>query len=73
MTESKYHWIIDAGHGGLHPETDEYQTRGKRSPTFPSASKYKGEVLYEGVRNRKVLEYLKPLLKKQNISYRWFS
>jgi len=69
MTESKYHWIIDAGHGGLHPETDEYQTRGKRSPTFPSASKYKGEVLYEGVRNRKVLEYLKPLLKKQNISY----
>ena len=36
---SKFHWILDAGHGGLHPETDIYQTRGKRSPTFPPTRK----------------------------------
>ena len=69
MKESKYHWILDAGHGGLSPETEEYQTRGKRSPVFPPTSKYAGEVLYEGVRNRQVLKCLKELLDENNISY----
>lgn len=69
MNNNKYHWILDAGHSGLNPETGEYQTRGKRSPTFPPNSKYGGEVLYEGVRNRKVLEYLTKLLDKSKITY----
>lgn len=69
MKDSKYHWILDAGHGGLSPETGEYQTRGKRSPVFPPTSKYAGEVLYEGVRNRQVLKCLKELLNENNISY----
>ena len=54
--KSKYHWILDAGHGGVHPETGEYQTRGKRSPTFPETSEHAGQVLYEGVRNRRIVE-----------------
>ena len=66
---SNYHWILDAGHGGLHPETGTYQTRGKRSPTFPPSSKHSGQVLYEGVRNRKILEYLTALMKKEGFSY----
>ena len=69
MTNNKFHWILDAGHGGLHPETGEYQTRGKRSPVFPSTSNYGGEVLYEGVRNRQVLKCLKELLEENDISY----
>ena len=68
-TNNNYHWILDAGHGGVDPDSGIYQTRGKRSPTFPPTSKYAGEVLYEGVRNRKVVEYLTPLLEKNNIEY----
>lgn len=69
MNNDRYHWILDAGHGGLHPETGEYQTRGKRSPVFPSPNKYAGEVLYEGVRNRQVLKCLKELLDDNNFNY----
>ena len=69
MSEFKYHWILDAGHGGLHPETREYQTRGKRSPLFPKTSDFAGEVLYEGVRNRRVLKCLAELLFENNIDY----
>ena len=69
MSEFKYHWILDAGHGGLHPETREYQTRGKRTPLFPKTSKFPGEVLYEGVRNRRVLKCLSELLSENNIDY----
>lgn len=67
--KSKFHWILDAGHGGLNPETGEYQTKGKRSPVFPPNSKYAGEVLYEGVRNRQVLKCLKELLYENYIDY----
>jgi N-acetylmuramoyl-L-alanine amidase len=42
---SKYLYIFDAGHGGLHPETGEYQTAGKRMVKD-------GTVFYEGVNNR---------------------
>ncbi len=69
MNTKKYHWILDAGHGGLNPETGEYQTRGKRSPVFPTPNKYAGEVLYEGVRNRQVLHCLKELLDENNYEY----
>ncbi len=65
----KYHWILDAGHGGLNPETQEYTTKGKRSPVFPQTSKFAGEVLYEGVRNRQVLKCLKELLDENEIPY----
>lgn len=65
----KYHWILDTGHGGLHPETREYQTRGKRSPLFPKKSPFAGEVLYEGVRNRRVLKCLAELLFENHIDY----
>lgn len=64
-----YHWIIDAGHGGLDPKTKIYQTKGKRSPIFPSTSKHSGEVLYEGVRNRQVLACLTHLLDDEDIKY----
>ena len=67
--KSKFHWILDAGHGGLNPETGEYQTKGKRSPVFPANSKFAGEVLYEGVRNRQVLKCLKELLYENYIDY----
>ena len=67
--DNKFHWILDAGHGGLNPKTKEYQTKGKRSPIFPCTSKYNGEVLYEGVRNRKILHYLTDMLSKNNLSY----
>lgn len=65
----EYHWIIDAGHGGLHPDTKEYQTKGKRSPTFPPSSKHSGKVLYEGVRNRQILHCLQHMLDDDNIPY----
>tara|TARA_R110002074_G_scaffold45138_7_gene117199 strand:+ start:5102 stop:5728 length:627 start_codon:yes stop_codon:yes gene_type:complete len=65
----QYHWIIDAGHGGLDPETREYQTKGKRSPTFPPTSKYSGQVLYEGVRNRQILHCLEHMLNDEGIGY----
>lgn len=66
---SKFHWLIDAGHGGLHPETNEYVTKGKRSPKFPNSSKFSGEVLFEGVKNRRVLESLTKLLSQYKIKY----
>ena len=69
MNNDRFHWILDAGHGGLHPKTGEYQTRGKRSPIFPTPNKYEGEVLYEGVRNRQVLKCLKELLDENDFKY----
>ena len=67
--KSKFHWILDAGHGGLNPKTGEYQTRGKRSPVFPSNSEHAGKVLYEGVRNRQIVKCLSELLLENNIDY----
>ena len=49
---SKYLYILDPGHGGLHPETGKYMTSGKRSPKFDD-----GSVLYEGVNNRRVVNH----------------
>jgi len=45
--ESKWLYLIDPGHGGINPTTQEYVTSGKRSPRFDDMS-----ILYEGVNNR---------------------
>lgn len=49
---SKYLYILDPGHGGLDPLTNEYVTHGKRSPIFDD-----GFVLYEGVNNRRIVKH----------------
>ena len=58
--ESKYIWILDNGHGGMIDGV--YQTAGKRSPVWPD-----GEVLYEGVFNRAIVDRLMVLCKANNI------
>lgn len=57
------HVYLDAGHGGLHPDTGEYVTPGKRSPAWEQG------VLYEGVFNRDVCERLGKLLDTNGISW----
>lgn len=47
--KSKVLFIIDSGHGGLHPETGEYVTPGKRMVKD-------GVEFYEGVNNRDNVE-----------------
>jgi N-acetylmuramoyl-L-alanine amidase len=47
--ESKVHWILDPGHGGII--NGEYVTPGKRSPKWPD-----GRQLFEGVSNRDILQ-----------------
>ena len=44
---TRFMYILDAGHGGINPETGKYVTSGKRSPKFDD-----GSVFYEGVNNR---------------------
>ena len=58
--ESKYLWIFDNGHGGMIDGV--YQTSGKRSPVWPD-----GEVLYEGVFNRAIVDRLMVLCEANNI------
>ena len=53
---SKKIWLLDPGHGGLHPETGEYMTSGKRSPKWSDGTQY-----FEGVGNRDIV---KRILKK---------
>ena len=59
--------ILDAGHGGIDPETKEYVTAGKRSEPlaiYDSALKnYKYDVYYEGVGNREFVKDIKQILK----------
>jgi len=57
---SRYTWLLDAGHGGFID--GEYQTAGKRSPTFPD-----GSVLYEGEFNRKVVKQIMKLGRSRNL------
>ena len=47
---SKKIWLLDPGHGGLHPETKEYMTSGKRSPKWEDGTQY-----FEGVGNRDIV------------------
>jgi|GEM_PF-1869009 len=51
--DSKYIWLLDAGHGGM--VNGKYVTPGKRSPKIPPG-------VYEGVVNRKIVGYLQELL-----------
>lgn len=53
-SESNYLWLFDNGHGGIID--GEYQTAGKRSPRWPD-----GEILYEGVFNRAIVDRLMKL------------
>lgn len=57
---SRYTWLLDAGHGGFID--GEYQTSGKRSPTFPD-----GSVLYEGEFNREVVKQIMKLGRSRNL------
>ena len=57
---SRYTWLLDAGHGGFI--NGEYQTAGKRSPTFPD-----GTVLYEGEFNREVVKHIMRLGRSKNL------
>lgn len=66
---SKYHYLIDAGHGGWlindkHPE-GYYPTVGKKSPKDPVTGKV---VIYEGVNNRILASMLVNELKRMRIS-----
>lgn len=60
--DSKYLWILDAGHGGLNA-SGQYVTPGKRSPV------YNGQQIYEGVSNRQIVTYLEEWLTTANIDY----
>ena len=54
VTDSKYIWLFDNGHGGIIDGV--YQTAGKRSPYWPD-----GEILYEGEFNRGIVNRLMKL------------
>ena len=58
--DSKNLYIFDNGHGGIIDGV--YQTAGKRSPVWPD-----GQVLYEGVFNRAIVDRLMVLCKANNI------
>ena len=44
-------WLLDPGHGGLHPDTGNYMTSGKRSPKWDDGTQY-----FEGVGNRDIVK-----------------
>ena len=62
--ESKYHYMIDLGHGGINPDTEEYVTKGKRSPVWPD-----GTVYYEGVGNREIGALIKTKLTRLKVDH----
>jgi N-acetylmuramoyl-L-alanine amidase len=55
-------WLLDNGHGGVI--NGDYQTEGKRSPTWDD-----GKVLYEGEFNRAVVNRLAEMLHADGIRY----
>jgi len=59
---SKFIWILDPGHGGLDPETDEYVTSGKRSPVWDDGTQY-----FEGVGNRDIVKRILKKCRDENI------
>lgn len=59
---SRYVWLLDNGHGGLI--NGEYQTAGKRSPTFED-----GSIVYEGVFNRDVVNLIAKKCVEKGIDY----
>ena len=61
---SKKLYVFDAGHGGIHPITNEYVTPGKRSP---HPLKSTGEVFYEGHNNMILAEMIMNEFKKHGL------
>ena len=59
---SKFIWILDPGHGGLDPETNEYVTPGKRSPIWKNGTQY-----FEGVGNRDIVKRILKKCREENI------
>tara|TARA_Y100000310_G_C20251899_1_gene609489 strand:- start:11 stop:631 length:621 start_codon:yes stop_codon:yes gene_type:complete len=59
---SKFIWILDPGHGGLDPETNEYVTPGKRSPVWNDGTQY-----FEGVGNRDIVKRILKRCREENI------
>ena len=59
---SKFIWILDPGHGGLDPETNEYVTSGKRSPVWDDGTQY-----FEGVGNRDIVKRILKRCREENI------
>ncbi len=55
-------WLLDPGHGGLHPETGEYVTSGKRSPEWSDGSQY-----FEGEGNRDIVKRIVEKCRKTGI------
>jgi len=62
ISESKYKWIFDNGHGGIIDGV--YQTSGKRSPVWPD-----GTQLFEGEFNRSIVDRLVNMCKANCIDY----
>lgn len=60
---SKFLYVFDAGHGGIHPTSGEYVTPGKRAP-HPLKN---GEPFYEGVNNMILVEMLKEAFTKHRL------
>jgi len=60
--ESKFIYLLDAGHGGLI--NGKYVTSGKRSPIWED-----GTVYYEGVGNREIRKHLAQMLEDEGIPY----
>ena len=58
-----YHWLLDAGHGGLTPD-GIYTTASAKMHIFAD-----GLTFYEGVNNRKIVDKLTRLLFLSNIEY----
>lgn len=55
-------WLLDNGHGGII--NGEYQTKGKRSPLWPT-----GEQLFEGEFNRAIVKRLTKMMDEAQLDY----
>jgi N-acetylmuramoyl-L-alanine amidase len=56
--------VLDAGHGGISPETGKYVTDGKRSPKWRDMPQY-----FEGVGNREIVAMVSEKLDKLAIHH----
>ena len=59
---SKFTYILDNGHGDIHPITGKYVTPGKRSPKFDDGSQ-----LFEGANNRDNVNRIMKVLEAKDI------
>lgn len=65
MKKEDFIVILDAGHGGINPNTGKYVTAGKRAK-LPD-----GTMIYEGVENRKIVDKIAKELEKRGINYKF--